>query len=270
MCIYKCVFLCECVCVCMCVHLCMSRGQWEWWVCKRVTSSGLYIAPPSSPRASLGAVLKFQPNSSGQISTRSRLYLTATENYKTAGKSHSQRSTLFQCNFPMRGFQGQGSCRTVEWWQAGIGAEAKVEIDSWSAGSCSSEAWGPAQPRIHPGLCWSSTLEHFSIPVGRVHSRVTTELVGCLSCYFERTLWHQLSLCDCNTRRLQDVFTRAVLTWLWLFRSVDSAYFPVSFGCGIQLSWSFSLWPQAHIFRFTWQSFPEGWSFTLLALVKPA
>lgn len=207
----------------MCVHLCMSRGQWEWWVCKRVTSSGLYIAPPSSPRLSLGAVLKFQPNSSGQISTRSRLYLTATENYKTAGKSHSQRSTLFQCHFPMRGFQGQGSCRTVEWWQAGIGAEAKVEIDSWSAGSCSSEAWGPAQPRIHPGLCWSSTLEHFSIPVGRVHSRVTTELVGCLPCYFERTLWHQLSLCDCNTRRLQDVFTRAVL--LWLFRSVDSAYF---------------------------------------------
>lgn len=78
--LYACLCLCECVCVCMCVHLCMSRGQWEWWVCKRVTSSGLYIAPPSSPRLSLGAVLKFQPNSSGQISTRSRLYLTATDN----------------------------------------------------------------------------------------------------------------------------------------------------------------------------------------------
>lgn len=74
------VHVCVCVCVCVCVHLCMSRGQWEWWVCKRVTSSGLYIAPPSSPRLSLGAVLKFQPNSSGQFSTRSRLYLTATDN----------------------------------------------------------------------------------------------------------------------------------------------------------------------------------------------
>lgn len=91
--------VCECVCVSvyyvfvlMCLQLCMSRGQWEWWVCKRVTASSLYIAPPSAPRLALGAVLKFQPNSSGQISTKGRLYLTAIGYLRTA-LNHFQRST---------------------------------------------------------------------------------------------------------------------------------------------------------------------------------
>lgn len=36
--------------LCMSVYLCLGRGQWEWWVCKRVTAS-LFIAPHSSPLA---------------------------------------------------------------------------------------------------------------------------------------------------------------------------------------------------------------------------
>lgn len=89
--------------VLMCLELCMSRGQWEWWVCKRVTASSLYIAPPSAPRLALGAVLKFQPNSSGQISTKSRLCLTAIGYLRTA-LNHFQRSTSFQYFFP-KGFK---------------------------------------------------------------------------------------------------------------------------------------------------------------------
>lgn len=76
----------------------------------------------------------------------------------------------------------------------GGGAEAKVETDSWSVGSYSSQAWGRTQHLIYTSLCRSSTVEYLSIHVGRVHSQWNSWPVP----FVILTLWH-LSLCDCNT-----------------------------------------------------------------------
>ncbi len=167
----------------------------------------------------------------------------------------------------MQGFQGRGSCRTEKWWQAGDGAEAKVETDSWSVGSYSSQAWGPMRRLICTSLCWSSTVEYFSIPVGSVHSRRNKLVVSSviLRRHFDTVSSRVIATLAALRRRV--VFT--VLPWLWLFRSVDTAYLPVSFGLNVGYSCHESFLSRL-VFHFTCLSFSEGWSFTLLALVKPA
>lgn len=113
----------------------------------------------------------------------------------------------------------------------GGGAEAKVETDSWSVGSYSSQAWGPAQCLIYSSLCWSSTVEYLSIPVGRVHSAVSSVILRRLFDTISSSLIAALA-----ALRREVVLTRAVSPWLWLVRSVDTAYLAHSFGLNVGYS----------------------------------
>lgn len=89
---------CLCVCVCLCAE-CVSGGQWEWWVCKRVTSSGLNIAPPSSPRLSLSRGSVEIPTQLFWSDLHKQTLLDCHWQPKGQPPQPSQRSALFQRNF---------------------------------------------------------------------------------------------------------------------------------------------------------------------------
>jgi len=250
----------------LCLHLCMSRGQWEWWVCKRVTASSLYIVPPSSLWLSLEAVLKFQPNSSGQTFARSRLYLTATDNLETTKKSFSKTHfiSLLLSN-GLQGIQGHGNYCTEEGWHVRSGADAKVETDSWHVGSYSCQAWDTAQPLF-------KTLEIFSVPVGKVHLRQNKFALVVASVVLKGHSHTIFSSATVSTWRRQ-VASRGQFQPGNGTSNLDTTYLPVSFGLNVGYSRNAAVMTAFFLASGTSFSFYlscfERWSFTLLALVKP-
>lgn len=217
--------------------MCMTRGQWEWWVCKWVPASGLYIAPLSAPRLSLGAVLKFQPNSSGQSSTKNRLYLTATDNLRTATEALSKKHFISILSNGPDGLQGHWNCRMEIWWQTWGGVEAKVETDCRPWGSCSTQAWGPALPLLRANVFKRRTMEYFLPPVGNVD---WTERPSSYSFwYFDLKCLHQLYLCDCSSQFWESslgCLCSSLFLGLWPLWSFDGLYHLLSFGSHMEYS----------------------------------
>lgn len=115
-----------CVCVCVCVPVsvgvsafacvrtcaCMNRGQWEWWVCKRVTVSRLYIVPSSSPRLSRGSV-EIPTQLFWSDLHREQTLLSWSWQIKESHKTAFKEALCFpaQLSNGIQGFQGHRSCR---------------------------------------------------------------------------------------------------------------------------------------------------------------
>lgn len=168
-------FLCDCM---HDVHLCMGKGQWEWWVCKRVTASSLYITSPSSPLAPsrnsveipaqiFWSVLHKEP-------TPLNSYWQLKDNHTAASKKLFISGPFgFVCFFfnALQGFQGHGNCCAETGWQVGGLVDVQVEPDRCSVGSDSCQTWGLTETLIYPNLCWSKTFGKLWITFGRVSSR---------------------------------------------------------------------------------------------------
>lgn len=187
-------FLCDC----MHVHLCMGKGQWEWWVCKRVTASSLYITPPSSPlapsRNSVEIPAQIFWSDLHKEPTPLNSYWQLKDNHTAASKNHFI-SGPFGFSFPneLQGFQGHGKCCAETGWQVAGLAEVQVEPDSCSVGSDSCQTWGLAETLIYPNLCWTRTFGKLWITFGRVSSQ--------------------------QSPRSQAVFTWTLSLWLWLHQT---------------------------------------------------
>ena len=203
---------------CVCTRVCLSRGQWEWWVCKRVTSSGLYIAPPSSPRLSLGAVLKFQTQLFWSDLHKEQTLLNCCWQLKDSHKTTREDALYFKTTFQCKDSKVAGA--TEGWLGPGGGAEAKVETEHIAL-----KYGAPTRRLIYTSLCWSSTVEYLSIPVGRVHSQWNKSLL---------TLWHHLLHCDCSS----EVSHCPHLAGFTLAMDLPvCGFLPVSFGSNVGYSY---------------------------------